>query len=152
MSGINEIELMIRDLIRVNEKLVSAFDSQLLCSDWENTRATLKELYDEKTDLIESLEKSVNEFFSIKQNFITRKLKITSFSLIPSIISYEFKFNIPKTVNKSSREYFCYISLMDRLVREYDVITVKNDDYYILDITQSLNIEKLFEVKKSRTN
>ena len=148
MSDIEDIELKIRDLIRINETLVTAFDPQLLCSDWENTTNALKELTDEKKELIDSLEKSVNEFFSIKQNSITRKLKITSFSLIPSLISYEFKFNIPRTVNKSSREYFCYMSLMDRLAREYDVITLKKDGYYILDITQCLNIEKMFEVKK----
>ncbi|AMD17415.1 hypothetical protein TL18_04905 [Methanobrevibacter sp. YE315] len=109
---------------------------------------TLNELSDEKKELMESLEKSVNEFFNINQNLINRKLKITSFSLIPSFINYEFKFNIPRTVNKSSREYFCYKSLMDRLVKEYDVITLKKDGYYILDITRCLNIKKLFEVKK----
>ena len=148
MTSVDDIEFIIRDLIKINESLVNAFDSNLLCSDWENAINTLKELCNEKKELIESLEKSANEFFNIKQNSITRKLKITSFSLIPSLTSYEFKFNIPRTVNKSSREYFCYISLMERLAREYDVITLKKDGYYILDITQCLKIEKLFEVKK----
>lgn len=148
MSSIDDIELIIMDFIRINETLVSAFDPNLLCSDWENTVNNLKELCDEKRELMESLEKSGNEYFSLNQNPITRRLRINSFSLIPSLISYEFKFNIPRTVNKSSREYFCFMSLMDRLAREYDVIKLKKDGYYILDITQSLNIEKLFEVKK----
>ncbi|WP_406535698.1 hypothetical protein [Methanobrevibacter sp.] len=148
MSSIDDIELMIRDLIRINEMLVTAFDSELLCSDWENTVDTLKELCDEKKELMESLERLLNEFFNINQNPLTRRIRLNSFSLIPSLFSYEFKFNIPRSVNKSSREYFCYISLMDRLSREYDVISLKKDGYYILDITECLNIKKLFEVKK----
>lgn len=148
MSKIEEIELIIRELIKVNETIVSTFDPQLLCNDWENTINTLKELYGRKKELIESLERSVNEFFSLKENLITGKLKITSFSLIPSFLSYEYKFSIPKAVNKSSREYFCYLSLMDKLVREYDVITLKKDGYYILDITKCLNIQKVLEVNK----
>ena len=117
MSSIADIELIIMDLILINETLVNAFDTKLLYSDWENTLNTLNELYDKKKELMEFLEKSVNEFFNIDPNFITRKLKINSFSLIPSLVSHEFKFNIPRRVNKSSRQYFCYISLMDKLAR-----------------------------------
>ena len=140
MASIDDIELIIRDLVRINETLVTEFDSKLLCSDWENTVNTLNELCDEKKELMESLERSINEFFNINQNLLTRRLNLNSFSLIPSFFSYEFKFNILRTVNKSSREYFCYISLMDRLSREYDVITLKKDGYYILDIAECLNI------------
>ena len=145
MSNIRDIELIIRDLIITNEAIVSAYDSKRLCSSYEDAKANLKELCDRKNEIIMSLTDKINEFFNIKQNFITRKLKITSFALLPTIAGYEFKFNIPKTVDRTSRQYFCYTSMMDRLQREYDVIALGRDGYYILDITAGLNLEKLFE-------
>lgn len=145
MSKISDIELLIKDIIRVNESIVTTYDSELLCSDYKNTKEKLKGLYGTKLELINNLERSMNEFFQIKENFITRKIKLASFKLIPKITSFEYKFNLPQFVNTSSREYFCYICLMDKLTREYDVITLKNDGYYILDITATLNLKKLFE-------
>ena len=56
MSEIEGIEIIIRDLIRTNEALVSYYDSEMLCSDYENTKDILKELYDRKNELMESLE------------------------------------------------------------------------------------------------
>ena len=145
MSGIEDIELIIMELIRINEEIVLNYDSKLLCEDFDNAKCNLKKLYDRKKEILKSLEATFNEFFNLKSNFITRKLKIASFALIPTLIGYELKFNIPKTVDKSSRQYFCYVNLMDRLVREFDVISLQKDGYYILDISASLNLEKLFE-------
>ena len=145
MSKISDIELLIKDLIRVNESIVTTYDSELLCSDYKNTKEKLKELYDTKLELINNLERSMNEFFQIKENFITRKIKLASFKLIPKITSFEYKFNLPQFVNTSSKEYFCYICLMDKLTKEFDVITLKKDGYYILDITATFNLKKLFE-------
>jgi hypothetical protein len=142
MSKIEDIEIIIRDLIRTNEELVSKYDSEMLCRDYKNTKDILKELYDRKNELMESLEESLNEFFGIRQNFITKRIKVASFALVPTIIGYEYKFNLPKNVDKASNQYFCYISMMDRLVREFDVLVLKGDDYYILDISACLNIEK----------
>ena len=51
MSEIEGIEIIIRDLIRTNEALVSYYDSEMLCSDYENTKDILKELYDTITFL-----------------------------------------------------------------------------------------------------
>lgn len=148
MSEIEGIEIIIRDLIRTNEALVSYYDSEMLCSDYENTKDILKELYDRKNELMESLEDSMNKFFGIKQNFITKRIKVSSFALVPTIIGYEYKFSIPKNVDKASNQYFYYISMMDRLVKEYDVIVLKDNNYYILDISASLNIEKTIGGKK----
>ena len=67
MTDIRDIESIIRDLIRTDEKIVSAYDSKLLCSDYENTINKLKELCTTKKDLVESLEKSMNEFFKLKK-------------------------------------------------------------------------------------
>lgn len=145
MSKINDIESKIHELIRVNEKIVTNYDSDLLCSDWDNSKNTLKKLLDEKKDIIESLEDMVNNFFNIKQNFITKKIKITSFHLVPSLINHELMFFIPKTVDRFSKQYFCYIALMDRLSGQYDSIFEKNGEYYILDISSCLNLEKLLE-------
>ena len=55
MTDIKDIELIIRDIIRTDEKIVSAYDSQLLCCDYQNTLNTLKDLCTSKKDLIESL-------------------------------------------------------------------------------------------------
>lgn len=148
MTKIKNIESIIRDMIRTDESIVSAYDSRLLCSDYENTLEKLKELYSAKTDLIESLENSMNEFFEVKQNRITRKLKINSFKLVPTLIGFEYKFFIPRTVERTSRQYYCYVSMMDRLTREYDSISKVKNDYLILDITATLNLDKLF---KNRT-
>ena len=142
MCEIKDIENNIRDLLRTNEEIVTAYDSELLCSEYGETKTHLKELCNRKRDLIESLESSVNDFFEIKQNFITKRLRINSFALIPTLLGYEYKFNIPKIVDKSSNQYFCYISMMERLSREYDAIFLGRDGYYILDIAASLKVEQ----------
>lgn len=146
MTTINDIELTIRDIIRTDESIVSTYDSKLLCSDYETTIDKLKELIATKKELTETLENQFNQFFKLKQNFLSRKLKINSFKLVPTLISFEYKFFIPKSVEKASKQYYCYISMMDRLTREYDSISkVKNDEYVMLDITKSLNLNKLIE-------
>lgn len=146
MTTINDIELTIRDIIRTDESIVSTYDSKLLCSDYETTIGKLKELIATKKELTETLENQFNQFFKLKQNFLSRKLKINSFKLVPTLISFEYKFFIPKSVEKTSKQYYCYISMMDRLTREYDSISkVKNDEYVMLDITKSLNLNKLIE-------
>ena len=143
MPNIKDIESIIREIIRTDEKIVSACDSQLLCSDYEATLDKLKELCTNKKDLIESLEKSMNEFFELKQNPITKKLKINSFRLVPSLISLEYKFFLPKSVDRTSRQYYCYISMMERLSREYDSISNVRGTYSLLDITATLNLDNL---------
>lgn len=143
MPKISDIEFIIRELIRVNEKIVTTYDSKLLCSDYENTKNQLKQLLDEKTNLMSKLESSLNEFFEIKENIITKKIKVNSFKLIPSLINFEYKFNVPRSVNETSRQYFCYICLMEKLSKEYDIITLKHDGYHMLDITANLNLKKL---------
>lgn len=145
MPQIEDIELTIRDLIRVNELIVNTYDSQLLCSNYENTKNNLKQLYNSKKELTDSLERLLNEFFDIKLNFFTKRIKFTSFGLIPTLISYEFKFNVPVNIDRTSEKYFCYISLMNRLSKEYEVITNKNDDYYFFDITSGLDLDKFFK-------
>lgn len=146
MTTINDIELTIRDIIRTDESIVSTYDSKLLCSDYETTIDKLKELIATKKELTETLENQFNQFFKLKQNFLSRKLKINSFKLIPTLISFEYKFFLPKSVEKTSKQYYCYISMMDRLTHEYDSISkVKNDEYLMLDITKSLNLNKLIE-------
>ena len=142
---IDDIELIIRDLIRINEKIVTTYDSKLLCRDYENTVSALKKLDNEKLDLIKQLESSMNEFFKIKQNFITEKLNLASFKLIPRLTTFQYKFNIPQSVDTSSHQYFCYTYLMDKLTKEYDVITNQKDGYYILDITAPLKLKDLFK-------
>lgn len=145
MTDIRDIESIIRDLIRTDEKIVSAYDSKLLCSDYENTINKLKELCTTKKDLVESLEKSMNEFFKLKQNSITKKLKINSFRLVPSMISLDYKFFLPKSVDQTSRQYYCYISMMERLTRKYDCISKVRDTYCLLDITATLNLNELLK-------
>ncbi len=146
MTTINDIELTIRDIIRTDESIVSTYDSKLLCSDYETTIGKLKELIATKKELTETLENQFNQFFKLKQNFLSRKLKINSFKLVPTLISFEYKFFLPKSVERTSKQYYCYISMMDRLTREYDSISkVKNDEYVMLDITKSLNLNKLIE-------
>lgn len=66
MTTINDIEVIIRDIIRTDESIVSAYDSKLLCEDYESTLDRLKELCTTKKVLIESLVKSMNEFFKLK--------------------------------------------------------------------------------------
>jgi len=146
VTTINDIELTIRDIIRTDESIVSTYDSKLLCSDYETTIGKLKELIATKKELTETLENQFNQFFKLKQNFLSRKLKINSFKLVPTLISFEYKFFLPKSVERTSKQYYCYISMMDRLTREYDSISkVKNDEYVMLDITKSLNLNKLIE-------
>lgn len=147
MTNIKNIELIIRDMIRTDEAIVSTYDSKLLCKDYENTLNKLKELYDAKTNLIESLEENMNEFFKLKQNILSKKLKINSFKLVPTLIGFEYQFYIPRTVDRTSRQYYCYISMMDQLTREYDSISKVKDEYLILDITATLNLDKLFKNK-----
>ena len=38
MVKIEDIELLIRDLIRINETIVTDYDAELLCSDYEKTK------------------------------------------------------------------------------------------------------------------
>lgn len=47
-------------------------------------------------------------------------------------------------------EYFCYISMRDRLTREYDCISKLNDKYLLLDIISALNLDNFFKALKSR--
>ena len=115
MTTINDIELTIRDIIRTDESIVSTYDSKLLCSDYETTIGKLKELIATKKELTETLENQFNQFFKLKQNFLSRKLKINSFKLVPTLISFEYKFFLPKSVERTSKQYYCYISMMDRL-------------------------------------
>lgn len=143
MTGIKDIESTVRELIRTDESIVSAYDYKMLCRDYDTTVANIKELIAAKKDLTEKLENQMNEFFKLKQNFLFRKLKINSFKLIPSVISFEYIFFIPKSVKRTSRQYYCYISMMDRLTREYDSISKINDAYSILDITATLNLDEL---------
>ena len=145
MTDIKDIELIIRDIIRTDEKIVSAYDSQLLCCDYQNALNTLKDLCTSKKDLIESLENSMNEFFKLKQNPLFKKLKINSFKLVPAVISFEYLFFLPKSVDRTSRQYYCYVSMMDRLTREYDSISQVKNTYSILDITATLNLENLLK-------
>lgn len=145
MVKIEDIELLIRDLIRINETIVTDYDAELLCSDYEKTKNRLKKLYDKKIELVKELEKAMDEFFEIPQNFITKKLKVNSFKLIPKIVNFEYKFNLPKSVDATSRQYFCYTFMMEKLTREFDVITRHNDGYYILDISETLNLKKLLK-------
>ncbi len=60
-------------------------------------------------------------------------------------MSFEYKFFIPKSVDKTSRQYYCYISMMDQLMREYDSISKVKDTYSILDITATLNLGELLQ-------
>ena len=108
MPTIDDIEIIIRDLIRINEKIVTTYDSILLCRDYENTVSALKKLNDKKLHLIKQLEFSINEFFKIKQNYITKKLNLASFKLIPRLTNFEYKFNILHSVDTSSHQYFYY--------------------------------------------
>ena len=146
---IKDIESIIRDIIKTNEKIVSVYDSQLLCSDYEDIINKLKELCTIKKDLIESLEKSMNVFFKLKQNPITKKLKINSFRLVPSLISLDYKFFLPKSVDQTSRQYYCYISMMERLTREYECISKVRNTYCLLDITATLNLDELLKNEKT---
>ena len=68
MTDIKEIELIIRDIIRTDEEIVSAYDSRLLCRYYNGTIDKLKKLCATKKDLIHSLVISMNEFFKLKQN------------------------------------------------------------------------------------
>lgn len=145
MSKIKEIELLIRDLIRINESIVTNYDSTLLCRDYENTQSILKELVDRKVEVTKNLTDSINEFFNISQNFITKRIPISSFKLMTTVIAFEYKFSVPKSVNKSSRQYFCYTCLMDKLASEYDVINKHHDGYYMLDITATLKLKELLD-------
>ena len=148
MPDIKDIESIITDLIRANESIVSAYDAGMLCSDYDNAKNNLKKLIVKKQEIIDNLEKSMNEFFKIRQNFITRRIPVMSFKLIGKVTAFEYRFNIPKTVSTTSRQYFFYTSLMDRLTKKYDVITLQRDGYYILDITATLNLKKLLEVSE----
>ena len=148
MVTIDDIESIIRDIIRTDEMIVSNYDSRLLCSDFDKTINTLKELVDHKKELISSLESSINEFFNIKEKKILKFIKINSFKLTPTIINFEYIFTLPRSVNRNSRQYFCYVSLMDRLVREYDSISKVKDEYTILDITASLKLDDLLKDKE----
>ena len=145
MTKIRDIELIIEEIIRTDESIVSNYDSKLLCREYKNTLNNLKELYTNKQNLVASLENSMNDFFELKQNFLSKKFKVNSFKLIPTLISFEYKFHIPKSVDKTSRQYHCYISMMDHLTIKYDSITKIKDDYLILDITASLKLDKLFK-------
>lgn len=145
MTNINDIELIIRELIETNEKIVSKYDSKLLCSDYDHTRKELKELTDRKEEIVKNLEKSMDDFFKVKSNFLSRRLGLNSFKLVSTVISFEYKFNLPHGVSKSSNQYFCYVNLMDKLVREYDSISRQKDDYFILDITSHLKLDELIK-------
>ena len=145
MTNINDIESIIRDLIRTDEEIVSAYDSKLLCSDYDATLDKLRKLCKNKKDLVDSLITSMNDFFKLKQNSITKKLKINSFRFVPALISFEYIFFLPKSVDKTSRQYYCYISMMNRLTREYDCISQARGAYSILDITATLNLDDLLK-------
>lgn len=145
MEKIEYIELIIRELIRVNESIVTSYDSYLLCKDYENTLNKLKRLYRDKKELTQNLIESMNEFFEIPQNFLSKRIRLLSFQLVPNVIGFEFQFFIPKSVDRQSRQYFCYINMMDRPVREYDSISKIKGQYFILDITSTLPLEKLLK-------
>ena len=145
MTDINDIKLNIKEIITINEMIVSTYDSKLLCSDYEDTLNKLKKLCNTKKDLFKSLEKNMNEFFNLKQNLLSKKFKINSFKLIPTLICFEYKFHLPKSVDKTSRQYFCHITMMDRLTREYDSISKVNDEYLLLDIASALNLDNFFK-------
>ena len=149
MVTIDDIESIIREIIRTDEMIVSNYDSRLLCSDFEQTKNKLKELVDKKKELKTSLESTVNDFFNIKEKKILKFITINSFKLIPSIIGFEYIFSLPRSVNKNSREYYCYISLMERLVREYDSISKIKNEYVILDITATLDLNNLLNDEKN---
>ncbi|MBR0271663.1 MAG: hypothetical protein IJQ68_06715 [Methanobrevibacter sp.] len=144
MVDIKEIDSTIREMIRIDESLVSAYDPQLLCEDYKNSLNSIKSLLDEKKELRKTLEKSLNEFFEVDNRFALKKIKIASFNLILNPISGAYMFSLPKFVDKSSRQYFCYITMMNRLEREYNVIERINDTFFMADITLHLNLEKLF--------
>ena len=145
MGKIEYLELLIRELIRVNESIVTGYDSYLLCKDYENTLNKLKRLYKDKIELTQNLIVSMNEFFEIPQNFLSKRIRLFSFQLVPNVIGFEYQFFIPKSVDRQSRQYFCYINMMDRLVKEYDSISKIKGQYFILDITATLPLEKLFK-------
>ena len=148
MSKIKEIEMIIIELIKTNEKIVTKYDPKLLCSSYDDTLKEINQLLEKKKGLMDKLVYSMNEFFQIKENFITRKLKFNSFRLVPTFISFEYRFFIPKSVDVTSRQYFCYICMMDKLLNEYDVISLKHDGYYFLDISATLNLNKFYRGDK----
>ena len=147
MEKIKYLELLIRELIRTNESIVTSYDSHMLCSDYEKTKDKLKRLYKDKKELTENLKVSMDEFFEIPQNFLSKRIRILSFQWLPNVLGFEYKFFIPKTVDRQSRQYFCYTCLMDKLVREYDSISKIKGEYYILDITATLPIDDLLDEK-----
>ncbi|MBQ9026082.1 MAG: hypothetical protein IJ104_06895 [Methanobrevibacter sp.] len=144
MVEIKEIDSKIRDMIRIDESIVSAYDPQLLCEDYENSSEKIKSLLKEKKELRKSLEKLLNEFFEVDMSFALRRIKIASFNFILNPISSTYLFSLPKFVDKSSKKYFCYLAMMNRIEREYNVIERVNDSFLIYDITLHLNLEKLF--------
>lgn len=152
MSDIKDIESIIRKIISTNESIVTTYDSKLLCEDHENTWSQLYDLYISKKELMESLETSMNEFFCLEPNLITKILKINSFKLIPTFLNFELKFSLPKSVDKTSRQYFCYITMMDRLTNEYDSVNMVKGEYFLLDIAAGLNLEKVFKEKLNVKN
>ena len=147
MVTIDNIEKIIKEIIRTDESIVVNYDSKLLCDEYENTKNTLKTLVDRKKELIESLTNTINEFFQIKPKSIFKVIKLNSFKLMPDIISFKLKFYLPQSVDKTSRQYYCYVSMMDKLVRQYDSISKEDDGYSILDITATLNIDELLKKK-----
>ena len=142
MLNIEDIKVIICEIIRTNELIVTTYDSKLLCEDYEKTIDELKKLVENKNKLIELLENSINEFFSINPVKIY-KLKFNSFKLIPVLLNFEYIFSLPKSVNKSSHEYHCFISLMESLVKEYDSIKYEHGTYRLLDISSTLNLKDL---------
>ena len=145
MEKIRYIELLIRQLIRTNVSIVTSYDSYSFCKDYKGTKAKLKRLYKDKLELTQNLKDTMNEFFEIPQNFLSRRIGFLSFQLIPNVIGFEYLFYIPKSVDRQSRQYFCYVSLMDRLVREYDSVSKIKGEYFLLDITATLPLEDLLK-------
>ena len=145
MFEIKKIESIIRKRIHVDESIVSLYDAKLLCRDYEKSIEKLKEMVEEKEKLNKLLVKSINNFFEVKEN---RFFILNSFRLTHNPLDGCLKFNLPRSLNKSSRQYFCYISMMDRLEKEYNVIIKNKDDYYLFDITLHLKLDDLFKESK----
>lgn len=144
MAKIDDIGQIIRNLIETNEKITSVYDTKLLCKEYEKTKNDLKELCELRNSILKSLKSTMNEFFNLNGNVFSKKFNINTFRFIPSIFGFEYRFYLPKTVvDKTSNQYFCYINLMEKLVREYDSISKLNGEYVLMDITASLDLKKL---------
>jgi len=145
MCESEKIKKVIEDIIRTDESIVYYSDFELLCKDYDNTKLKLKELMDKKQELYKSLEDKMNEFLKIKNNWLTKKLKINTFRLIPNPLSNWLKFSLPPRTDKTSRQYYCYQKLMYKLSREYNSIDNSNGEYFLLDLSAGLNLNSLLK-------